>query len=247
MKQFRWYIFLTALLIAFSLISYCIQIYIFNRVGDTFFYMLQDLSFVPVQVLLVTLIIDRLLQRKEKQTLMKKLNMVIGVFFNEMGTELLRIYPEFNDNFSQLSTKLQIAMDWTNKHFSNRIKYFKGLNYPLSVNSRNLTILKAFLMEKRVILLLVLGNPNLLEHDSFTELLLAVSHLTDELLHRTSFENLPQRDYEHLMGDINRSYSRLITEWLAYMNHLKRNYPYLYSIALRTNPFDPEANILVTE
>jgi hypothetical protein len=173
--------------------------------------------------------------------------MVIGLFFNEIGTELLRIYPEFNDNFSQLSTELKIAIDWTNKHFSSRIKYFKGMNYSLRVDSRNLTIMKTFLMEKRVFLLQILGNPNLLEHDSFTELLLAVSHLTDELLHRTSFENLPQRDYEHLMGDINRSYSRLITEWLAYMNHLKRDYPYLYSIALRTNPFDPEANILVTE
>ncbi len=247
MRQFRWYIFLTALLIVFSLISYLIQIYIFNRVEDTFFYMLQDLSFVPVQVLLVTLIIDRLLQRKEKQTLMKKLNMVIGVFFNEMGTELLKIYPEFNDNFSRLSSKLRIAMDWTNKHFSSRIKYFKEMDYSLRVDSRNLAVLKSFLMEKRLILLQVLGNPNLLEHDSFTELLLAVSHLTDELLHRTSFEDLPHRDYEHLMGDINRCYSRLITEWLSYMNHLKGDYPYLYSIAVRTNPFDPEANILVTE
>jgi hypothetical protein len=247
MKQFRWYIFLSLILIVFSLLVYLIQIYIFNRPEDTLFYMLQDLSFVPIQVLLVTLIIDRLLQRKEKQTLIKKLNMVIGVFFNELGTELLKIYPEFNDNFSQLSTELRISTTWTNKHFSERIKYLKGINYSLKVDNRNLTSLKSFLLEKRMILLQILDNPNLMERDTFTELLLAVSHLTEELSHRTTFEGLPQQDYDHLRGDINRTYSRLIVEWLTYMNHLKRDYPYLFSIAVRTNPFDPGANILVTE
>ena len=247
MKQFRWYIFLSLILIVFSLLVYSIQIYVFNRPDETLFYMLQDLSFVPIQVLLVTLIIDRLLQRKEKQTLIKKLNMVIGVFFNEIGTDLLKIYPEFNDDFSQLSSELLISTSWTNKHFAGRIKYLKDLHYSLRVDNRNLTSLKNFLLEKRLILLQILENPNLMERDTFTELILAVSHLTEELLHRTTLENLPLQDYEHLRGDINRTYSRLIVEWLSYMNHLKREYPYLYSIAVRTNPFDPDADILVTE
>jgi hypothetical protein len=27
------------------------------------------------------------------------------------------------------------------------------------------------------------------------------------------------------------------------MEHLKKEYPYLFSLALRTNPFDPEASV----
>ena len=38
-----------------------------------------------------------------------------------------------------------------------------------------------------------------------------------------------------------RGYVLLIKEWLAYMAHLKTRYPYLFSLALRTNPFDPFA------
>ena len=38
-----------------------------------------------------------------------------------------------------------------------------------------------------------------------------------------------------------RGYVLLIKEWLAYMAHLKTSYPYLFSLALRTNPFDPFA------
>ncbi len=45
----------------------------------------------------------------------------------------------------------------------------------------------------------------------------------------------------HLSGDIRRAYSILITEWLAYMKHLKSDYPYLFSLAVRTNPFDQTA------
>lgn len=247
MKQIRWYLLLTSLLIFFSCISYLTQIYIFGRVGDTFFYMLQDLSFVPVQVLLVTLIIDKLLQRKEKQSLIKKLNMVIGVFFNEMGNELIEIISSFTKDVDQWSKELQISARWTDKDFISLIKRFRSISYSFHVESKYLIRLKSFLLQKRDFLMKLLENPNLLEHDSFTDLLLAVSHVTDELLHRQTFENLPQSDFEHLQGDIHRAFTQLITEWLTYMNHLKRDYPYLYSIAVRTNPLNPDAHITVTE
>ena len=42
--------------------------------------------------------------------------------------------------------------------------------------------------------------------------------------------------------DLKRAYTRLIKEWLAYLGHLNQNYSYLFSLALRTNPFDPAAS-----
>jgi hypothetical protein len=38
-----------------------------------------------------------------------------------------------------------------------------------------------------------------------------------------------------------RAFSALVNVWLGYMHHLKKEYPYLYSLAVRTNPFNPEA------
>jgi hypothetical protein len=37
----------------------------------------------------------------------------------------------------------------------------------------------------------------------------------------------------------------LAREWLAYMEHLKDNYPYIYSLAIRMNPFKAEPSALV--
>jgi hypothetical protein len=37
----------------------------------------------------------------------------------------------------------------------------------------------------------------------------------------------------------------LVHQWLDYMRHLKKDYPYLFSLAMRTNPFDQEATPVV--
>ena len=58
---------------------------------------------------------------------------------------------------------------------------------------------------------------------------------------------LPESDYEHLKLDTERVYNLLIYEWLQYMEHLMNNYPYLFSLALRTNPFDPDAKVEIPD
>jgi hypothetical protein len=50
----------------------------------------------------------------------------------------------------------------------------------------------------------------------------------------------------HLAGDIKRAYHPLVSEWLDYMKYLKSNYPFLFHLAMRTNPFDRAASITVT-
>lgn len=88
----------------------------------------------------------------------------------------------------------------------------------------------------------LLENPNLLEHESFTELLRAVFHLTEELAHRKKIKQLSLSDNEHIGKDIKRVYGILVIQWLHYMQHLKENFPYLFSLAMRTNPFDETAS-----
>ena len=94
-----------------------------------------------------------------------------------------------------------------------------------------------------MVVLSLLGNPNLLEHESFTDLLWAVFHLAEELGSRDRVSSLPESDREHLAGDIRRVNVLLSLEWLAYMQHLQEDYPYLFSLAVRTNPFDPDAKV----
>jgi len=168
--------------------------------------------------------------------------MVIGSFFSEIGTPLLKLLPNFDPNRGELSRELDLASQWSDRDFSNAIKYLNKRDYAIQIQKDKLEELRNFLLGKRILLLRIVENPNLFEHESFTDLLQAMFHLTDELAQRDDVRKLPDTDYEHLANDIQRAYIMLISEWLAYLQHLKDNYPYFYSLAVRTNPLNPDAS-----
>jgi hypothetical protein len=245
MKRFNWQIIFGLSLIVLSTLLYLLHYSMFRDSHHIFLYLIGDIAFLPIEVLLVTLIIDRLLNEREKRSLLKKLNMVIGAFFSEVGTDLLKTFSEFSPQNDQIRKDLVENNDWSNKAFSYMNKRVKQYDYPIESQRTNLDDLRDLLLGKRRFLLALLENPNLLEHESFTELLWAVFHLTEELTCRMDLKHLPETDCQHLSADIRRAYVLLIVEWLAYMKHLKSNYPYLFSLAVRMNPFDPNASPIV--
>ena len=246
-RFFNWQIILALILFILSVVFYFIHFLIFRDVHHIFIYLIGDIAFLFVDVLIVMLVLHRLLVYREKQSILKKLNMVIGTFFSEVGTELLRKFSQFDPEIANIGQQLVITKGWSDKEF---IKVYKEIqSHQTSINSKKIDLdeVKNFLAGKRQFLLSLLENPNLLEHDSFTNLLWAVFHLTDELAHRSDLKKLPDNDYQHLSGDIKRAYKQLILQWLDYMKHLKRDYPYLFSLAMRTNPFDTNAVVEVRQ
>jgi hypothetical protein len=246
MKLIRWQVFLGTALVALSASIYIIQVSEFKRPADSAFYFFQDLAFLPLEVLLVTLILSRILHLREKRDRLRKMNMVIGAFFNEAGSGLIERCAGFIQNFIEAGKPLRVQAAWTPKKFMKASAQFKQRKDILDSRRGDLAEMKRFLAQKREFLLRLLENPNLLEHDTFTDLLLAVFHLADELEHRTDLTKLPESDLDHLSGDMNRVFTFLVTEWLAYLRYLKSDYPYLFSLAVRTNPFDPDASAVVT-
>jgi hypothetical protein len=245
MNRFTWQIVLGISLFAASIALYIAQIAIFHDQRNTFFYLIQDLAFIPIQVLLVTLILNQLLNVREKLSMLNKLNMVIGTFFSEAGTPLLRSFSEFDAGRDRLRDELLVSGAWSDRDFAAAAARARSYNYQIRYTQGDFAELRTLLLGKRAFLLGLLENPNLLEHETFTEMLWAVFHLTEELSVREDVRRLSPTDGEHLAADIRRAYAILIVEWLAYMKHLKHDYPYLFSFALRTNPFDPNAQVVV--
>jgi hydrogenase-4 membrane subunit HyfE len=245
MKHMRWYLSLTFALMAVSAAFYFIQDSIFHKTEDTFFYMLQDIAFVPVQVLLVTLFLNQLLTMREKRALLKKMNMLIGTFYIEVGTELMKQLFVFGSDLSPVREKMLVAGKWKERDFINAQTALKNIDYGIDSRRGDLEALRSFLNSRRDFLLSLLANPNLMEHDAFTDLLWAVFHLVEELCARKDFSTLPKSDLDHLSGDIKRAFTQLLIEWLAYMKHLKEDYPYLFSLAVRMNPMDSTADPVV--
>jgi hypothetical protein len=244
-KMLNWQVILGIILIALSASVYYIHYLIFRDVRHIFIYLIGDIAFVFLEVFLVTLVVHNLLAHREKQVLFKKMNMVIGAFFSEVGRELIKFCIAFDPQSPTLAKKLVVRSEWTNLQFKHLQKEIADFACDVDYQRGDLEGLKIFLVKKRPFLLALLENQNLLEHESFTDLLWAVFHLTEELAGRQDLNNLAATDYEHLAGDIKRAYRQLIGQWLFYMKHLKADYPYLFSLAMRMNPFDSQATIQV--
>ena len=94
-------------------------------------------------------------------------------------------------------------------------------------------------------LIYLLQNPNLMEKTAFSNLLLSLFHLEDELELRTDMNKITDKDFNHIIVDIDRVYCRLTYEWISYLEFLNEHYPYMSSIVKRTNPFNPQKEIYV--
>lgn len=232
-------------LLAVSAVLYAGIFEVFGQPRTIVFNLIVNLAFLPIQVLLVSVIVDRLLGSRERRAMLKKLNMVIGAFFSEVGTRLLRDMSALDPCSAELARNLIVKTDWSDSTFARTIAEARDRACEIDVGRGDLAALRDFLVSKRGFLLGLLENPNLLEHESFTELLWAVFHLTEELSSRSDLTRLSGPDKAHLDIDTKRAYSVLVVEWLRYMKHLAEDYPYLFSLAVRTNPFDPDARVEV--
>ena len=237
MRRYSYFLKVAALFLCFSGVIYLVHYLIFRDVHHIFIYMLGDLAFLPLEVFLVVIVIERILSYREKKAILQKLNMVVGAFFSEVGNYLLGDFLESFKNREEIYRHLGINHKWTEADYKRASAFAGQLKVDIDFDKLDLNELKSFLRQKRTFLLTLLENPNLLEHDRFTDLLWAVTHLDEELEARSSLVNLPESDLEHLAVDIERLYDHLASEWLDYIEHLKANYPFLFSLVLRTHPF----------
>jgi hypothetical protein len=241
MKLDVWKLFWGGLLIILSVIFYTIHFIIFRDPHHLFIFLVGDIAFVFIEVWLVTMIIHELLNYREKKDKLNKLNMIIGAFFSEVGSNLLRLFSDFDRNAERMREDLITCHQWANEGFISASRKCKEYDYDIDSQKGNLEKLRDFLVGKRHFLLNLLQNSSLLEHDTFSDLLWSVFHLTEELESRTDIKELSETDLKHIANDIRRAYVHLTSEWLDYMNHLRIKYPYLFSLAMRTNPFNPSA------
>ena len=245
-KRYKSLIIVAVSFIALSILAYYIHYLIFHDAHHIFIYMIGDLAFLPLEVFLVIIVIERLLSRREKKEMLNKLNMVIGAFYSEVGTNLLReLLPAF-DNHAEISTNLNIDHTWTAKEFKKATTFAQNIHGDPNPEKLDLVELRSFFISKRPFLLALLENSNLLEDERFSDVLWAAFHLNEELEARPTVQDLPETDLQHIAGDIRRLYGQLISEWLAYVMHLKVKYPFLYSFVLRSHPFQKRDSVMVT-
>ncbi|WP_026884818.1 hypothetical protein [Clostridium akagii] len=236
MKKINLSILLLSLLIIPSLMIYVMHYYIFRDSMYLLKEFLSQLAFLPIYYIFSTIIIDNIMVSRDKTKLKKSINMTIGVFFSEFGNDFIKICSKYDTKFNDYSTNFRINAQWENYQYSKAYKFINNFQFCIDMYKDDVSILSEFLLNRRSCLIGLLENNNLVEHDTFTDLLLAIFHMCEEFKYRDA-ANLSTKDYEHLAVDTERAYVLISKEWLNYSKHLKSEYPHLYALSESFNPF----------
>lgn len=245
MPRLSWKIRIALILSGLTVVLTLLHIALFDDARTLFFYLALDIVFVPVQVLLVSIVIEQLLSERETQVKRRKLNMVIGAFMGVLGTRLLGDIGRICIEAQPFASALNVSGAWKKNDYRQARHHVVASHLAFAPTWADLEELRTLLRRQRNFLLGLLQNANTLEHEAFSDLLLAVSHLTEELECRGDFAGLPESDLHHLHGDLQRAYGLLVQQWLSYMQHLQSDYPYIFSLSVRTSPFNPAASAVV--
>jgi len=228
MKNKKYYIVVSLVLVGLSAIMFLIHYLVFGQAINTAYYSLMNLCFIPVNSLVVTLILERLIDYKAKQERMEKLSMLIGLFFTEVGYKLMRLIIKADKGGKNSITSFNNLDDVKNQ--------VEKHNYTIDMKDIDLDEIKDVLLENSNLLVNLISNENITEHEIFTDLLMSVIHLRDEIIFYKNDKN-NQLDISHLEKDILRVYDNIAMQWVDYLKYLNKSYPFLYNNAIRLNPF----------
>lgn len=251
-KESNWKIRFAIIMFILAIIIFLARYIIFGDGEEIIAYIWKHIGFIPIDILIVAFLLEGIMGKKEHEAILEKIDMLMGTFFSELGNDLIAEFSKVNVNKINTENLKDIRL-WDEKDYDKKLKELKNTNSDFKVDipkeerEEFLNKIHSILLEKREFLINLINNPNLLEKDEFSSLLLALLHLDEELSRRGEFSNIDATDFNHLNGDIKRVYSRLVYEWVYYLKYLNKHYPYMISLAIRTNPFDSEADVHVKE
>lgn len=228
MKAFKKFAFYSIILLIISASFYWLLYINFKSSKDIEFSFLCNMAFLPIQVLLITLLLEGIQEYREKKNTLSKLNMIIGVFFSDFGIGLIKKLYNFDTNKEEIRKSLYISPDYKAGDFKKLSKALLNKSYNIDSTQGDLISLRNFLLDKKEFLTSLMSNSALLEHESFTDLVFAIFHLTDELSLMDKIKDKDQDYYNHLSKDMIRVYGSLCYHFILYAEHIKEQYPYLY-------------------
>ena len=206
MKTLRFNHVVMIILLSLAVVFFVLQFIIFHNAEESGFLFFQDLMFLPLHILLVTFILDRILLSREKQERLQQIHIVISAFFSEIGTDALREVGAAIADRQQIAEKLDMKPDWGAKAFEKAADALKGHTFHRGARCAHAEYAtRKNYRRKRRTCCRCSPIPTLLEHDTFTDMLWALYHLTDELENRKEFSTLPESDIAHMAGDITRA------------------------------------------
>ena len=249
-KRLSWKVKFSIVMVLLIIIIYGSNYLVLGDAEHIISYVWTHLGFIPVDILLVAFLLDEIIEKKEKEAMLEKLDMLMSTFFSEVGNDLISQLSSVN-KYTANTENLKLNKNWDDKDYDAKLAELKSASIdfqadvPKEEREEFLENLRVFLASKREFIINLMTNPNLLEKEEFTGLITAILHLDEELEHRKDLALVQDADFGHLNGDMQRVYGKLVYEWVYYLKYLNKHYPYMIALIVRTNPFDADADVYV--
>ncbi len=228
---------LIVVLVICSLITYALHYLIFRDFHHIAIFFVHDLAFLPLEVILVSLGLDRLIESTHENEVKSKMSIIETLFFNESGSHILRYLIRFDPNAERLSAMLDLNMEWRSSQYAAAERQLKLYPFELDTEKLDFYGIHYHLNERMDFYRNILENPAMTQSNQFTEMVMNIYLLGEELEDRTDLYDLSAED-RRFLGDLVRQIYRELTEyWLdnAY-NHSLHNKHRLHRL-VATNPF----------
>ena len=228
---------LILLLLCASALLYAIHYLIFRDLHHLAIFGLHELAFVPLEVILVTLGLDQLVEKTHREEARSKVSIIETLYFNESGGTMLRYLTSFDPDAARLRELLQVTEDWHSSDFRQAIRQLKSYPFLLDLDRIDFFGLHYHLSQRHEYYRSMLENPALTQSEAFTEMIMKIYLLWEELDGRTNLYQLPEKDRNYLAELLHEIYRELTEYWLDNVyNHSIHNRFRLHR-AVKSNPF----------
>lgn len=192
-------------------------------------YFLLHLAFLPMHALVLGLVLDELISYREKQARKKRLHMFLGIFFRQMGLDILLQLTILLVNHDELEEMMVVDKDWKHRQFKRAQAAVEAFKPSMRADRVELGRLQDLLRDKENDILAMTRNPVLLEFELLYGTLLSLFHMIEEMHFRGSLDQLPLGEVQHLARDAGKTLVLMVRLWLNYLEFLKSEHPVLFT------------------
>lgn len=224
-------------LLTLSAFFYLLHYLIFRDAHHIAIFAMHDIAFLPIEIVLVSLVFDRVLDETHRDEQRGKINMIESIFFNESGSDMLRYLLQCDPQSGELCRAMAISPDWSCRDFDAARRFLKNYSFSIDADKVDFFALHYHLVNRHKYFLKVIENPALMDHESFTDLILSMYHLWEELDYRTDLYNLNAADKADLGAVTESVYRQLASEWLLNVSYTQKHHAARFSNSMRNSPF----------
>ena len=124
----RWKIKFSILMVILIIIIYGSNYLVLGDAEHIISYIWTHLGFIPVDILVVAFLLDEIIERKEKEAMLEKLDMLMSTFFSEVGNELISQLSAAN-KYKASTENLKSIKNWDDKDYENKLNELLSNRY----------------------------------------------------------------------------------------------------------------------